>query len=70
MNVTDFSKEMGYEGAEFLHVWRGYRCYRPVIDDPDGAIGLPLIILKKGREIRMSTPEEALDHFDAKGWTD
>lgn len=70
MNVTEFARKTGYEGAVFLHSWRGYRCYRPVLKDDSGLIGLPLVILKKGNEIRMSTPDEALEHFDEKGWTD
>ncbi len=70
MSVTEFAKKMGYEGAEFLHVWRGNHCYMPVLKDEAGMIGLPLIIMKKGREIRMSTPDEALEHFDEKGWTE
>lgn len=68
MRAKEYAKAAGYDDAVFLHVWRGYRCYKPVAKGQDGMIGLPLIILEKGKEIRMSTPEEALEHFDERGW--
>lgn len=58
--VKDFAKEKGYTGAEYLKNWNGYKCYEPMIGDSDFFTGLPLVILEKGKEIRMSTPGEAM----------
>jgi len=70
MKPEEFAKMQGYTGAKFLHVWNGYKCYKPINPDDDGMIGLPLVILEKGGVCRISTPDEALQHFDDMGWTD
>ena len=60
--VNDFARENGYNGAEFLKKWNGYDAYEPYMDkDSEAYLGLPLMILVKGEEIRMSTPQEAMD---------
>lgn len=63
--IIAFAKENGYSGAVYLNEWRGYSCYEPTFSDDEVAfVGLPLIIMVKGDEIRMSTPEEAMKHID------
>lgn len=63
--IIKFANENGYSGAVYLNEWRGYSCYEPTFDDEDVSfVGLPLIIMVKGDEIRMSTPEEAMEHLD------
>ena len=63
--ILKFAEENGYTGAVYLNEWRGYSCYEPTIgDDGVAFIGLPLIIMVKGDEIRMSTPDEAMKHID------
>lgn len=67
--VLAFAKAQGYTGALPLGKWRGYEIFEPVFES-DGstaeapAIGVPLMIMKKGDEIRMSTVEEAYQQLD------
>ena len=70
MSASEYAKSIGYDGAKYLHKWRGYRCYKPISKDADGMTGLPMIILENGNECRVSTPEEALEHFDDMGWSE
>lgn len=59
--VNAFAKEHGYEKAEYLKDWNGYKCYEPIMNETETSfIGLPLVILVKNDEIRMSTSEEAM----------
>lgn len=63
--IIKFAEEYGYTGAIYLHEWRGYSCYEPTFSDEGTSfVGLPLIIMVKDDEIRMSTPEEAMQHLD------
>lgn len=68
MNIKEiikFAEECGYNGATYLNEWRGHSCYEPTFaDEGTFYVGLPLIIMVKGDEIRMSTPEESLQHVD------
>ena len=70
MRALNFAKSIGYDDAKYLHKWNGYRCYKPISEGVIGMTGLPLIILEKGNDCRISTPEEALQHFDDMGWSD
>lgn len=61
-NVVAFAKENGYDGAEVLGTWNGFDVWEPTFDGTDPVcVGLPLVILVNGDEMRMSTPEEAMD---------
>lgn len=63
--VTDFAVANGYEAVEKSKPWNGYECYEPIMfEDEIAFIGPPLVILVKGDEIRMSTPEEAFARID------
>ena len=63
--IVSYAKSQGYIDVEFLHKWRDYDVYEPVYDKKEVAyIGLPLKILVKGEEIRMTTPDEAFEHLD------
>ena len=64
-DIEKFAKEHGYETAEFLCEWRGFKCYEPIINENAAAfVGLPLIILEdKEGNIRMSTPDEAMQQM-------
>lgn len=65
MTANEYAIKHGYKGAKFLHYWRGFKCYEPVLGKGvDGAVGLPLVILEKYGDVHISTPEEALSHFD------
>lgn len=61
-DVLTFAKEKGYDSAVFLKKWRGYNAYEPIFENADVSfVGLPLVILKKGKSIRMSTAEECME---------
>lgn len=66
--INAFAKKWGYDGTEYQGKWRGYDVYEPTTKgatetDP-AIIGLPLIILVKGNDIRLSTPDEAFAYLD------
>ena len=60
--VNEFAKQNGYLKAEYLKEWKGYQCYEPIMnEDETSFVGLPLVILVSDDEMRMSTPEEAME---------
>ena len=59
--IIRFAKKQGYDTVARLEPWNGFDVYEPLFEGEDDAIvGLPLVILVKGDEIRMSTPEESM----------
>lgn len=68
MNMTaiiDYAKKQGYETAEFLRDWRGYKVFSAIYNSKENCcVGLPYIILVKGEEIRLSTPDECFDFLN------
>lgn len=68
-SIDKFAKSQGYETAEYLCEWRNYKCYEPILADGEMSfIGLPLLILEDNEgNIRMSTPEEAMQQIDESG---
>ncbi len=64
--VIEFAISQGYETALRLKNWKGFEVYEPIMKkDEVSYTGLPLLILVKGDEIRMSTPEEALEQLNS-----
>lgn len=63
--IMAFARQQGYDSIAELKPWRGYEVYEPLFEDDGMAcVGLPLVILVKGDEIRMSTPEEAIQNIE------
>lgn len=63
--IIKFAKKQGYSSAEHIGTWNGYDVYEPLFNGNGiPAVGLPLAILTKGKEIRMSTPDEAMKILD------
>ena len=61
-DVLSFAIKQGYDGAAYLKKWKGYLAYEPIFENAAAAfVGLPLVILKKGKEIRMSTSQECME---------
>ena len=54
--------ELGADEAEHGKPWNGYEVYIPVYHEV-AYVGLPLVVLVKGDEIRLSTGEEGLDYL-------
>lgn len=67
--ILNFAKEKGYDNVEYAGKWRGYEVYKPGVDygteKEPAIIGLPLIILVKGNEIKLSTVDEAFAYLDS-----
>ena len=64
--VIEFAQSQGYETALRLKNWKGFEVYEPIMKkDEVSYTGLPLLILVKGDEIRMSTPDEALEQLNS-----
>ena len=63
--VNEFAKENGYERAEYLCDWHGFRCYEPILSEGRiSFVGLPLLIFEDALgNLRMSTPEEAMQRM-------
>ena len=64
--INEFARNQGYEKAEYLCEWNGFKCYEPIVSEGEmSCIGLPLLILEDSDgKIRMSTPEEATKQID------
>jgi len=65
--IIAFAKENGYDSALPLGKWKEYDAYEPIFDGTSekklAFVGPPLMILVKGKEIRMSTEEEAFEQI-------
>lgn len=64
--VIEFAKNRGYVGARHLGKWKCFDTYQPFFNEDEDELyvtGLPLVILVKGNEIRMSTIEETFEHL-------
>ena len=61
--IVTFDKKNGYLTAIFETIWKDYNVYEPIYswDEEPACIGYPLMILEKGNELRLTTPDEALE---------
>jgi len=68
--IIAFAGKQGYDGVRSLGKWKEYDAYEPTYDhatkEEPAYVGLPLMILVKDDEIRMSTVEEALEQVGGK----
>ena len=61
--VKQFAIKQGYKDIKKLENWNGYEIYEPIMGE-DAIIGIPLVIMVKGNNIRMSSIEEAFRYMD------
>ncbi len=69
--MTDDTKKLLDEATEALGAdsckrgkdWNGYEVYIPVYER-SGYVGLPLVVLAKDGDVRISTEEEAFEYLD------
>ena len=63
--IKELIKDLG--GCDYKRGvdWKGYKVYIPQYEG-NPCIGLPYVVLKKGEDIRISTPEESLDYLDCE----
>lgn len=69
MNAEKYAKQHGYDSVKYLGRWKGHDVYEAVMDLDDGipVTGIPVFILCRGVDVRMSTMGEAMkimDHFE------
>lgn len=64
--ILEFAESEGYEDVEKLKFkYKDYECYEPITSKgEDTFTGMPLVILVKGNEIRMSSYDETLEIID------
>ena len=62
-SLEQFKKEMGAKSLRGPITWNGYEVYIPEYNGSP-KIGPPLVILKKGDKVRISTYDEAFDFLD------
>ena len=64
--IKAYAKKMGYDDALYIGKWRGYDVYEPTFEGSGPHfVGPPLVILVRGRSIRMSTVEEAYKQLNS-----
>lgn len=67
--IIEFARKNGYDTVSSLGKWRGYDAYEPIMkgatEEEPAFTGPPLMILVKGDEIRMSTPDEAYEQMES-----
>ena len=61
--IQELTEELCATKYEKSIPWKGYEVYEPVYDAPV-YIGLPLVILAKGDEVRIGTVEESREYLD------
>ena len=70
--MTDDTKKLLNEAMEALGAdsckrgknWNGYEVYIPVYVNGGYVVGLPLVVLVKDGDVRISTEEEAYEYLD------
>ena len=61
--VEELKRQLGAKALRDPIKWNGYLVYVPEYKG-NPKIGLPYVILEKGEEVRLSTPEESFDFMD------
>jgi hypothetical protein len=62
MSVLRFAKSNGYENVLYIGKWKGWDIFEPILHDGEISFtGVPLLIMKKGSIIKISTAEEAYE---------
>ena len=57
--IKALNADRAKRGADF----KGYEVYIPVYSG-EVTVGFPLVVMKKGDEVRLSTEEESLEYLD------
>ena len=64
--IIQFAKQQGYDNVLYIGKWRGYDVYEPTFEGSGPHfVGPPLVILVRGRSIRMSTVEESYEQINS-----
>lgn len=64
--IIDLAKSYGFDGAEYLTEWNGYRVFTTTSDGDDAPmVGEPILILYDGKDTRVAAREEWEQILDA-----
>ncbi len=65
--IIKLAQSYGFDGAEFMTEWEGYKVFNPTFNDPEQVafIGQPVLILYDGKDTRIAAPFEWKEIFDA-----
>ena len=68
--IETFAKGHGYENAEYLCDWNGFKCFEPIFNEAQPSyLGAPLLILADAKDnIRMATYEESIKHYNSQSF--
>lgn len=70
-DIEAFAKKNGYETADYGGTYEDYDVWCPITDTKNYTFtGLPYLILVKGDEIKMTTPENALEINSKVKWVE
>ena len=61
--IQELLEDLGAQSCKQGIDWEGYKVYVPQYEGTP-CIGLPYVILEKGEEIRISSPEESLAYLE------
>ena len=61
--IKELLEDLGTKSCKTGIPWKGYNVYIPQYKG-NPCIGLPYVILEKGEEVRISTPEESEEYLD------
>lgn len=61
--IDELMEELQADDYAESVAWNGYKVFVPEYED-NPCIGLPYVVLVKGEEVRISTPEEAIDYLN------
>ena len=61
--ILEFIEDLQADSYKEGISWKGFKVYIPEYKN-NPAIGLPYVILVKGEEVRLSTPEESLEYLE------
>lgn len=62
--INEFAENLSADSVSRGDKWEGHDVYIPVYNKPS-FVGLPLIIFVDGEDVRLSTPDEALEYLSA-----
>jgi len=61
--IQGLLEELGAVSYQKSIDWKGYNVYVPIYKGKP-CIGLPYVVLVKGEEVRLSTPDESLEYLE------
>ena len=64
-DVQELVEELGATEYKKGISWKGYEVFEPVFKQV-AIIGYPFVVLRKGEDVRLSTPKESIEYLHFK----